>query len=105
MPTTLSRQHYLAKNICPNCKCRELKEGYKNCEVCYNATRDWMVNNRSRKDKYNKERYETLRSQGLCVVCKNPTEGNVYCKNCTTKKSRTRAFNRPLHSRNRWAKR
>jgi hypothetical protein len=105
MPTKRPRQYYLKQKICPNCKCREVKEGYTACEVCLEANSKWMRENRARKNKYNKERYDSLVQQGLCVVCKNPTDGNVYCKLCTTRKVSDRAYNRPLHSRNSWSKR
>lgn len=105
MPTTLSRQSYIERNVCPNCKCRPLMDGYTSCEICHQANNKWMAENRTRKANYNKTRYDELKRLGLCVICKLPTEGNTYCRTCTTNKVRTRAFNRPLHSRNRWSKR
>lgn len=82
-----------------------MKEGYSTCEVCKAANDKWMLKNRAAKDRYNKERYDTLKQQGLCVTCKLPTGGNVYCRTCTDSMSRTRAYKRPLHSRDRWSKR
>ena len=105
MPTTLSRQNYLNRNICPRCKCRNLEIGYSSCNICLEATNKWMKENRVVKNIYNKIRYDTLKQMGLCVTCKTETHGNVYCETCTTDKCRTRAFKRPLHSRNRWSKR
>ena len=105
MPTTLPRQHYLDRNICPTCKSRQLEENYSNCSICREANQKWMKENRERVNIRNKERYDFLKSQGLCVTCKLPSGGNVYCRLCTDNKCRTRAFTRPLHSRNRWSKR
>jgi len=99
------RVKHISNGICGRCKCRPLLEGYSSCEVCKAATDKWKKENRVRKDHYNKVRYETLKAQGLCVTCKAPTDGNVYCRTCTTNACRTRAYYRGLKSRNRWSKR
>ncbi len=105
MPTTLTRESYLSRNICPNCKCRELKQGYSSCEVCHEATRNWMKENRARKNEYNKSRYEELKAKGLCIHCKRPSEGHVYCQTCMRRINARRALNHSRNSRNRWSKR
>lgn len=101
----MTREDYLTKGICPNCRCREIEKPYTSCSTCRKAMSKWMWENRAKKDFYNKTRYDTLRQLGLCIDCKNPTGGNVYCRDCTNIRCARRALRKPLHSRNRWSKR
>lgn len=103
---SLSRHfNYISRNICPCCTTRALAKGYRLCEICIGTRREREKEHRIEKNIYNKARYDELKERGLCATCKIPTDGNVYCRVCTTDKCRTRAYKRPLHSRNRWSKR
>src|SRR6186713_1044528 len=105
MPTTFPRQHYLDKGICPNCKSREVEPTFACCAVCKQTQRNWEKNHRSQRIAYSMKRYDMLKALGLCVGCALKSEGNVYCRTCTEQRSRTRAYHRALHSRNKWSKR
>lgn len=95
----------MERGVCPNCKCRPLKPGYRECETCKAATARWAKENSVERAEYLKKRYDDLKSQGLCVTCTLPTGGNVFCRTCTDRAVARRALKQGRHSRNRWAKR
>lgn len=81
----------LRKNhFCARCRTKDAYTiaGHYYCAECTEKNKESLKKYRQDPEKYDgmkakiKERYDRLKSAGLCVTCGQPTDGMTYCPKC-----------------------
>lgn len=86
--------------LCPFCRCRHRTDGYATCQFCRDQCKRWAAHNQEPRRIYRKIRYDSLKAQGLCITCTQPTGGTVQCSSCIEKARETRGdYNKRRHEK------
>lgn len=77
--------------LCPTCGDIP-EEGYVTCQKCRDTAKKYAIPYQVNRDFHRekgRQRYQKLKTQGLCAKCgKVPVKGHVFCVDCQSKKSK-----------------